>query len=476
MTTTDTQRSSRTGTLVLVLLCLAEFMVALDFAIMNVMLPSLREDVAFSQSQLQWVVSAYAIAFGGFLLLGGRAADLFGRKRMLLAGIVGFTAVSAVAGTLDAPWQLIAARATQGACAALVTPAAFSLLTRLFSEESEREKAMGAWGAVLGLGFVSGVVAGGFITDYLGWSWVFWLNIPVGTALVAAIVLRVPNAEADDAGTPLDVPGAVLGTAAVIGLVYALTNSGIDGWGSAATLAALGAAVLLATLFVLVESRQAAPLVPPRAIRARSVAVVNLSNGCLMGGFFGLLFMLTLFLQQSMHFSPLRTGLTLAAAGIAGLVAGIVSPLVARRVGVRRAMVGGAVVQSAATAALMTLPQVGTQVLVASLMVVVNFSGVVALVMLNITAMHGVAAQEQGFVGGLLLTCEQVGGALGLALVAAVASSQTSGGLDGYRAGIAVAAALTLAGGLMTLLLPRTVGASTRPAAAETLVRERAPA
>jgi EmrB/QacA subfamily drug resistance transporter len=437
---------------VLVLLCLAEFMIALDFAIMNVMLPSLHVSIGASRPVLQGVVCAYAVMFAGFLLLGGRAADLYGRKRVLVIGLTGFVVASAIAGTAQSSWQVITGRALQGSMAALVTPAAFSLLTRIFSDKEEREKAMGAWGAVLGAGFVCGVVAGGAITEFLGWRWVFYLNLPIGLVLIPAILAFVPNAEADEQGKRLDIPGAVLGTAAVMVLVYSFIKAGTDGWTSSTPVAGLAIALVLALLFVVVERRQEAPLVPARAIRGRKVIVTNLSNAMLAAGFFGLLFMVTLFLQQAMHFGPWQTGLTFAAAGAAGLAAGITSTWFAGRFGTRRPLVVGALIQTGATAALATLPHDSTQLLIAATMIVVNFSGVIALVMINITAMDGVAAEEQGFISGLLVTCEQAGGALGLGLVGAIAISYGSL-VGGLRVGVLVAAGLTLAGALTPLLL-----------------------
>jgi EmrB/QacA subfamily drug resistance transporter len=462
--------SDKTKLVILWLICLSEFIIALDFAIMNVMLPSLRETLGFSQSELQWVVSAYAVAFGGFLLLGGRAADLFGRRRVLLLGLCGFTAASTFAALGTEPWQLIGGRGAQGLSAALITPAAFSLLTTLFSSEKERQTAMGAWGAVLGAGFVSGVVAGGAITEYLGWSWVFWLNVPIGVVLIASIAVVVPRIEAERAERRLDVAGAVLVTMSVVVLVFGLTKAGLDGWSSTGALAAIAGGLALGVLFLVVEARTAAPLIPLKELRSRTMIVMNLSNALLAGGFFGLLFMLTLFLQGAMQFTPLQTGMTFAAAGAAGMAAGITSSLFARRFGIKRALVVGATVQAAATALLLLLPQDSTQVFVAVTMVVVNFSGVVALVMININAMANVEERDQGFVGGLLVTCEQIGGAIGLAVIAAIANghanaplSTANAGLDGYRWGIALAAGITLAGGLVVLVGMRESRAADSP-------------
>jgi EmrB/QacA subfamily drug resistance transporter len=445
---------------ILWLLCLGQFVIALDFAIMNVMLPSLRGGLGFSEAELQWVVAAYVVAFGGFLLLGGRMADAYGRRRTLLIGLVGFTASSALAGLGSDPWQLIGGRVGQGLSAALITPSAFSLLTTVFHTDEDRRRALGAWGAVLGAGFVSGVLAGGAITEYLGWKWVFWVNVPIGIALITGILGVVPRVEHERSGQRLDVLGALLVTASVVGVVFGLTKAGLDGWSSTPALTAIVGGLLLGALFLLAEARSPAPLVPLSEVRDRTRIVMNLSNALLAGGFFGLLFILTLFLQGVMQFSPLKTGLTFAAGGLAGLSAGITSSAFARRFGTKRALVVGATVQAVATGALVLLPQTATQGFVAAGLAVVSFSGVIALVMINVSTMARVVERDQGFVGGLLATCEQIGGALGLAVVAAIANTQsavalgtTTSDLAGYRWAIGVSAAITLAGGLVALAM-----------------------
>ncbi|MGW3044863.1 MFS transporter [Kitasatospora sp. NPDC001159] len=449
--------------IVLLLLCLSEFMMSLDFSIVNVSLPVIQDNLGFGAGDLVWVVTAYVLAFGGFLIVGGRLADLYGRRRLLVLGLVGFTGASLLAGLADSPGQLIALRAVQGLCAAAVTPAALATLTTTFTGEKERQQAMGAWGAVLGAGFVSGVVGGGVITQYLNWSWVFWINVPIGTVLaVLAARLLGPGR---DGRRPrrMDLPGAVLITCSVVALVFALSESSVTGWTSTRVLGALALAAVGGLAFAAVELRSTEPVLPLGLLKLRRLVVANLANVLMMGSFFGLVYTVTLFLQDVMAFSPLRTGLTFAGAGVAGLAAGAASEPLARKFGATRVLIIGALFQAAATGVLATLPTSGTQPFVSACTVVVNFSGVVAIVMINLAATENVADQDQGAAGGLLSTCEQIGGAIGLAVISTVAASRahhlagsghpdTQALLAGDRWGMATAAALAVAGALTALV------------------------
>lgn len=466
--------------IILILLCAVEFMIALDFSIVNVALPSMKTDLGFTQDTLQWVISAYALTFGGFLIFGGRIADLYGRRKMLIGGLLLLVVSSLVAGLSTTAAMLVILRGAQGLAAAAIAPAALSLLTTTFTEGAGRQRALAAWGSVLGAGFVSGVILGGVLTQFAGWRWVLLVNVPV--AAVAAILspMVLPSSRAEVTGRRrLDIPGAVLITAGVIAIVYALSEGNVVGWVSAQTLGVLAGAVVLIALFLVVEARTAQPLVPLSIFRLRPVSVANATNILVIGAFVGVIYILTLFLQGVHGFTPLETGLCFALAGVAGFTGGMVAGKLPGRIGVRGALVLGALVQAAATMLLFTLPSNNTVLLVVLGTVVLNFADVVAIVMINIGATTGVPADSQGLAGGLLNASQQVGSGLGLAvissIVAAVIAGHTPGNatpaassvLYGYRWGLVIAAAFAVLGAVVAgfgLRQPRAVAASPEPA------------
>ncbi|HEX9352003.1 MAG TPA: MFS transporter, partial [Gaiellaceae bacterium] len=303
--------------LALALLCTVQFMVVLDIAIVNVALPSIQTDLGFSQENLQWVISAYALLFGGFLLLGGRAADLLGRRRIFLIGIVVFTAASLLSGLAWSEGALIGARAVQGLGAAIISPAALSILMTTFAQGKERNTALGAWGAVGAFGAVAGVLLGGVLTDLLSWQWIFFVNVPVGLAALAITPLLISESR-DANARSFDFPGAVLVTSGLVVLVYAITQANDYGWGSAATIGLFAASVALIAGFLGWEARAKDPLMPFSIFRLRTLVGANVAALILGTAMFGMFLMLTLYMQQVLGYSPMRTGVAyLAVAGTA---------------------------------------------------------------------------------------------------------------------------------------------------------------
>jgi EmrB/QacA subfamily drug resistance transporter len=434
-------------------------MIALDFSIVTVALPSMRNDLGFTQDTLQWVISAYALTFGGFLIFGGRLADLYGRRALLVGGLLLLVVSSLIAGLSSTAAMLVILRGVQGLAAAAIAPAALSLLTTTFPDGPARQRALAAWGSVLGAGFVSGVLLGGVLTEFAGWRWVLLGNVPVAAAAAILAPMVLPSIRAKVAGRDrLDVPGAVLITGGVIAIVYALSEGNVVGWVTVRTLGVLAGAVVLIALFLLVEARAQQPLVPLGVFRLRPVSVANATNVLVIGAFVGVMYILTLFLQGVHGFTPLETGLCLALAGVAGFAGGVVAGKLPGRIGVREALVLGALAQAAATMLLFMLPANNTVVLVAFGTIVLNFADVIAIVMINIGAVTGVPADSQGAAGGLLNASQQVGSGLGLAvissIVAAVIAGRTPGNAQpsvssviyGYRWGLVIAAVFAILG------------------------------
>jgi EmrB/QacA subfamily drug resistance transporter len=425
--------------LALALLSAVQFMVILDIAIVNVALPSIKIDLGFSQENLQWVISAYALFFGGFLLLGGRAADLLGRRRLFLAGVVLFTLSSLLAGLAWSEGSLIAARSFQGLGAAVISPAALSILSTTFSEGRERNIALGVWGAVGGFGAAAGVLLGGVLTETLSWSWIFFVNVPVG---VAAFFLapRLLDESRDTTVKSFDALGAVLVTGGLVSLVYAITQSGRYGWGSGRTIGVVAAAAALLAAFGWWERRHAEPLMRFGILRTKTVAGANVGGLILGTATFSLFLMLTLYMQQVLGYSPMKTGVAyLAVAGSAIIWSGVAAQLV-NRIGVKPVLVTG---MAALTSGLVYFTQVsvhGTYVgdlLPGFLLVGVGLG--FSFVPISIAALAGVRPAEAGLASGLFNTTQQIGGALGIAVLSTIATSRTS---HAVADGTAVPAAL----------------------------------
>ncbi len=450
----------------LALLLGVQFMVVLDIAIVNVALPSIQTDLGFSQENLQWVVSAYALLFGGFLLLGGRVADLLGRRRLFVAGLIVFTAASLLSGLAWGEGALIGARALQGLGAAMITPAALSILTTTFAEGRERNAALGAWGAVGAFGAVAGVLLGGVLTDALSWEWIFFVNVPVGIlGLVLAPILLTESRDAR--AKSFDVPGAVFVTGGLVTLVYAITQANNYGWGSAATIGLFAGALVLLAAFVGWELRTAEPLMRFGILRLRTVTGANVAGLILGTAMFAMFLMLTLYMQQVLHYSAMKTGVAyLAVAGTAIFWSALAAQLVTR-VGVKPVLVVG---MTALSAGLLYFTQVSASgsyvgdLLPGFLLIAVGLG--FSFVPISIAALAGVQPAEAGLASGLINTSQQIGGALGIAALTAVATSTTNDGIasgtavpvaltDGFQAAFIGAAAIALVGVLVALFVVR---------------------
>jgi EmrB/QacA subfamily drug resistance transporter len=432
--------SDRTKWFALALLCAVQFMVVLDIAIVNVALPSIQLDLGFSQEDLQWVISAYALVFGGFLLLGGRLADILGRRVVFMAGLVVFSIGSLLCGLAWSDESLIGARALQGLGAATITPSALSILTTTFTEGRERNVALGAWGAVGGVGAAAGVLLGGVLTDLLSWEWIFFVNVPVGIAGLA--LAPVLLAESKDAhGQSHDVPGAMLVTSGLVLLVLGITQGRQWEWTSTRTLGIFAAAAVLLGAFALWERRLRDPLVPFSIFKVQTLTAANVA-GLIMGtALFSMFLMLTLYMQQVLDMSPLKTGVGyLAVAGTAVVWANVAAQVV-NRIGVKPALVFGL--------SMLTLGLVYfTQVSVDGSYWADLFPGFLILgvaipfsfVPITIAALAGTKPEEAGLASGLINTSQQIGGALGIALLSTIAVSTTE---DELASGSALPAALT---------------------------------
>ena len=411
--------------LALALLSAVQFMVVLDIAIVNVALPSIKNDLGFSQDNLQWVISAYALVFGGFLLLGGRAADLLGRRRIFLVGLAVFTVASLLAGLAWSEASLIGARLLQGLGAAIISPAALSMVSTTFREGRERNVALGVWGAVGGFGAAAGVLLGGILTETLSWSWIFFVNVPVGAAAFAIAPFLLTESR-DARVKSFDFPGAVLVTAGLSSLVYAITRAGTDGWLATPTVAFFTASVLLLAGFVAWEIRHPEPLMRLGIFRISTVAGANVAGFILGTALFAMFLMLTLYMQQVLGYSAMKTGVAyLAVAGTAIVWSAVAAQLVTR-IGVKPVLVAG---MTALTIGLVYFTQVsvgGSYLgdLLPGFLVVglgIGFS----FVPISIAALAGVQPAEAGLASGLINTSQQIGGALGIAALSTIASSHT---------------------------------------------------
>jgi EmrB/QacA subfamily drug resistance transporter len=453
--------------LALVLLSSAQFLVVLDASIVNVALPSIQRALDFSAANLQWVVNAYTLTFGGFLLLGGRAADLFGRRRVFIGGLVLFSLSSLAGGLAQSEGWLIAARAVQGLGAAIISPAALSIVTTTFAEGSERNKALGVWGAVAGAGGAVGVLAGGVLTDSLGWEWVLFVNVPIAlaaAALAPALLAESIAPERQD----FDVLGAVTVTAGLALLIYTVVGTIDHGWGATRTVVGFIGAAVLIVAFVVRESTARSPLIRLGILRNRTLSAANVVGLMTGGALFAMFFFISLYLQRVLNYSPLKAGIAyLPLAVTIFLSAGAASALV-QRVGVRPVLVGGL---SFVTAGLLLFSQVSAggsyaaDVLAPSVIVAVGLG--FSFVSQTLAATNGVQGHEAGLASGLINTSQQVGGALGLAVLWTLATDRTAhlaatgaappvALVEGFQLAFTVAAGIAAVGALLALAGVRT--------------------
>jgi EmrB/QacA subfamily drug resistance transporter len=450
----------------LALILVASFMVVLDFSIVNVALPSIERELGMTAAAVQWVITGYAIAFGGLLILGGRAADLFGRRAMFIAGLLAFTAASLSGGLAHDPALLIASRVIQGAGAAVVAPAALSLITTSFPEGHRRTRALGMYGATASIGFVAGQVLGGILVQFTSWRAVFLVNVPVGLIAVVLAPRLLANSRGPATGHKLDLRGAALITTAMAAIVFAVSEANVAGWLSPLI---LGAVVVFAAgiaAFVIAERRHADPLLPAALIRRpalRTAGSLNLLLGLWNGGE---MLVLSLYLQQVLKDSPLATGLMIAPQGVIGFIAGAFGARLAKRIGIRRVLVLTGVVAAAGFAVLTQLPATGHYSPVLAAVMLVGFGTAGTAFGTMVIATTGVAGAEQGIVGGVINTSRQIGAALGAALLPAISAAVSHDTLTATARGTRAAMlAATIAAAVAALIAWRGANAArTRPA------------
>jgi EmrB/QacA subfamily drug resistance transporter len=458
--------TAREKNFVLALLAMAQFVVVLDASIVNVALPSIGRALDFAQDDLSWVVNAYTLVFGGFLLLGGRLADLLGRRRMFVYGMWLFAAASLVGGLASSDVMLVAARAVQGLGAALISPAALSILTTTFAEGNERNRALGVWGAVAGSGGAVGVLLGGMLTEWAGWEWVLFVNVPIGIAAALAAP-RLLDESRDDSSPSFDIAGAVSVTAGLALLVYTLVDANNAGWGSTQTLVLGALAVALLVAFVLIERRRRYPLVPFSIFRLRTLRGANVIGLLLGMSLFAMFFFISLYMQQVMGYEPLKAGLAyLPLAGLIIVSAGGASQLVAR-FGFKPVLVTGMMFLAGGLYLFSHVSAPGGtyvgDVLFPSMLAAVGLG--LAFVPVTIAAVTGTRPSEAGLASGLINTSQQVGGALGLAVLATISTGRTddvlaAGGqspavalTEGFQDAFLAGAGVALAGAVLAAVL-----------------------
>ncbi len=424
----------------LVIACMAQFMVVLDATVVNVALPSIQRGLHFSPANLQWVVNSYTLIFGGFLLLGGRAADILGRKRLFVAGIALFSIASLINGVAQSSTMLIAGRGLQGLGGALVSPAALAIITTTFTDQQERTRALGVWAAIAAGGGAVGLLMGGVLTDLASWRWVFFVNVPVGIITFALAMRYVAESRIRTAQRSFDLAGAVTVTAGLVLLVYTIVETQSYGWGSARTLVLGAIALALLAGFYAIERRSPAPLVRLSIFRVRTIAVADTVLLLLASGMFGMFFFASLYVQEILGYSPLKAGLAFLPV-TAGIVigAGLAQQLV-RRAGVRNVSVAGLVLATVGMLVLTQVPVHGQYLsdLLPGLMPLSIGMGLV-FVPITLLATGGVGEEDSGLASGLFNTSQQVGGSLGLAILSTLAASQTARLLSSHSATVLAA-------------------------------------
>lgn len=462
---TPTRRGSGTRTrtwAVVLAACTGQFLVVLDVSVVNVALPSMRADLGLSTAGLQWVLNAYSIAFAGFMLLGGRAADLYGRKRMFLVGLGLFTAASLAGGLAQEGWQLLAARAAQGLGAAVLAPATLTLLTAAVPEGPARTRAIGTWMAVGAGGGAAGGLIGGVLTDTLSWRWVLLINVPIGVLVLIGAALRLAEGRAGERSR-IDFLGAVLVTAGLASVAYGIVQTEESGWTAAATLVPLLGGLALLALFVLVESRTAKPLMPLRVLAARAVASANVAMLVIGSATFSMWYFMTVYAQNVLGYSALEAGLALMPTSVAIVVGSKCAPRLMGRTGAKNLALIGTAMAAAGFGWQSTMTADGSYLTAVCLPGVLMMAGTgLAATPLATLATSGAAPGEAGLISGLVNTSRTMGGALGLAVLSTVAAARTNGSTDPVELTAGYALAFRTAGGvllggllLMVLWLPR---------------------
>jgi EmrB/QacA subfamily drug resistance transporter len=456
--------------LVLTLVCLGVFMVILDVSAVNVALPAIRSSLGFSQTGLQWVVNAYTLTFAGFLLLGGRAADLYGRRRVFLIGLCIFTGSSLVGGLAQNQAMLVTARAVQGFGGAILSPATLTILITTFTDPKARARALGIWSAVAAGGGAVGVVLGGILTDLLSWRWILFINIPVGVALLAAALLFLPETRGIVRSNALDAWGALTITGSLVSLVYAVVNTDGGSWTGWQTLVGLPLAAILLVAFIAIESRVSAPLVPLRLFRSRSVTGANVVMLLLSAALFAMWFFLSLYLQNVLGYSPLRAGFAFVPQTLTIMIGAQISTRLVQRLGARPLLIAGPLVSALG---LIWLAQIGATtpyfpgIAIPSVLITLGLG--LSFPPLTLAATAGVRREESGLASGLINTMRQMGGALGLAILATISTQRTRDLLvtvhpsaiqtaraltAGFTRGFALAAAFAVAAAITAFIVP----------------------
>jgi EmrB/QacA subfamily drug resistance transporter len=465
MTTTDEHLDRRWTALIL--LCAAQFVVVLDASIVNVALPSIGSGLHFSEENLPWVVNAYVIAFGGFLLLGGRAADLLGRRRVFMAGLLVVAVASLLAGFAANQGQLIAARAAQGLGAAIISPSALSIVTTLFRDGAERNKALGAWGAVAGSAGAAGVLLGGILTEGLGWEWVLWVNVPVSLIALALTPGLIPESRSESATRHYDAAGALSVTAGLSLLAYALLDANSSGWGSTKIISLLALSLALIGAFVAIELRSKAPLVPFRIFRLRTLTGANVVGILLGASLFSMFFFISLYMQQVLGYSPIHAGLSYLPLAVTIIVAAGLGGQLVTRFGFKAILAAGMLLVALGLVWFSRVSVGGgflADILGPSLLAAIGLG--FGFVTSTIAAVSGVEEHEQGLASGLINTSQQIGGALGLAVLSTIATSRTDDVLatgasnpsaltEGFQSAFLGGAVIAILGFVATLVLIR---------------------
>jgi len=467
----STQKPHLTATLILG--CLAQFMVVLDVSVVNVALPAIRSALHFSEQDLQWVVNAYTVTFAGFLLLGGRAADLLGRRRVFVSGLMLFALASLAGGLADSQGVLIGARAIQGLGGAIIAPASLSILTTTFEEGAARNRALGVWGAMAGAGGAAGVLLGGVLTQLLGWRWILFINVPIGITTALLAQRFIAEGRDPERARNFDLMGATTATVGLSLLVLGIVRTDVTGWGSAQALGLIAAGLVLLAAFVGIEGLFAkAPLMPLRIYSSRTLSAANVVVLQVGAAVFGMWFFLSLYLQQVLGYSPIKAGLAFLPMTLCIIAGSTLASRAVTRVGPKPLLVAGMIAQAAGLLVFTDITVGGSylgNVLLPSLLVAIGIG--LAFVPVTIAAVAGVASREAGLASGLVNTSRLFGGALGLAILAALATERTNGKLrhgagsphavhaaltSGFRLAFVVAAGFAVIGGIVALVgLPR---------------------